>query len=322
MQAIVVKHTGGPEVLVLKEVARPKPTGEEVLVQIKSSGVNFIDIYFRTGQYTAKLPFTPGQEGAGVVVELGPEATGLKIGDRVAYAGTPGSYAQYALVPASRLVPIPDRLSDDFAAAAMLQGMTAHYLSHDTFALKKGNVCVVHAAAGGVGQLLVQMACLHGARVIALVSSPEKAELARKAGAHEVLPGRNRPFAEEVKKLTGGKGADVVYDSVGKTTFMESLKCLRPRGMMVLFGGASGAVPPFDPTILTNNGSLFLTRPRLNDYIASREDLLKRSGAIFNLIAGEKVRLAIDATYPLAKAAEAHKKMESRGTTGKLILHP
>jgi NADPH2:quinone reductase len=284
--------------------------------------VNFIDIYFREGRYKAALPFVPGQEGSGTVSGVGVEATSVKVGDRVAWTSTLGCYAEYAVVPAERLVPIPQGVSDEEAAAVMLQGMTAHYLSHDTYPLKKGETALIHAAAGGVGLLLVQMAHNIGARVIATVSTDEKAKLARAAGADEVILYTQSDFEVETKRLTGSKGVDVVYDSVGKTTFDKGLNVLRPRGMMALFGGASGAVPPFDPIILTQKGSLFLTRPSLGNYIATREDLVARSGAVFGMMASGKLKLRIEHKYPLSEAQRAHRELEGRKTTGKLLLIP
>jgi NADPH2:quinone reductase len=284
--------------------------------------VNFIDVYYREGRYKAPLPFVLGQEGAGVVTAVGTEVKSVKVGDRVAWTAQLGSYAEYAAVPADRLVPIPPGVSDHEAAAAMLQGMTAQYLSHDTYPLKKGETALVHAAAGGVGLLLVQMAHNIGARVIATVSTEDKAKLARGAGADEVILYSQADFEAETKRLTGGKGVDVVYDSVGKTTFDKGLNILRPRGMMVLFGGSSGAVPPFDLIILTHKGSLFLTRPSLGNYISTREELVARSGAVFSMIAAGTLKLRIEHTYPLAEAQRAQSDLEGRKTTGKLLLIP
>jgi NADPH2:quinone reductase len=284
--------------------------------------VNFIDVYFREGRYKAPVPFTLGQEGGGVVTAIGAEAKSVKVGDRVAWTGLLGSYAEYAAVPTDRLVPIPQGVSDQQAASAMLQGMTAHYLSHDTYPLKKGETALVHAAAGGVGLLLVQMAHNIGARVIATVSTEEKAKLARGAGADEVILYTQADFEAETKRLTGGKGVDVVYDSVGKTTFDKGLNILRPRGMMVLFGGSSGAVPPFDLVALSQRGSLYVTRPTLGHYIATREELVARSGAVFAMMAAGKLKLRIEHTYPLAEAQRAHRELEGRKTTGKLLLIP
>jgi NADPH2:quinone reductase len=322
MKAIQVKQPGGPEAMELLDSPVPQPKANEAVVKLSASGVNFIDAYFREGRYKAVPPFVLGQEGAGVVNAVGPDVTTVKNGDRVAWTGVMGSYAEYAAVPADRLVPIPDGVTDQQAAAAMLQGMTAHYLSHDTYPLKRGETALVHAAAGGVGLLLVQMAHHIGARVIATVSTDEKAKFAREAGADEVILYTQSDFETETKRLTGGKGLDVVYDSVGKTTFEKGLNVLRPRGMMVLFGGSSGAVPPFDLIVLSQKGSLYLTRPTLVNYIATREELMARSGAVFSMIAAGKLKLRIAHTYPLAEAQQAHRDLEGRRTTGKLLLIP
>src|SRR5579871_3090248 len=322
MKAIQVEQVGGPEALQLAEVPVPEPKANEAVVKLAASGVNFIDVYFREGRYKTTLPFTPGQEGAGEVVAIGKDVTSLKNGDRVAWTMTLGSYAEYAVVAADRLVPIPAGVSDQQAAATMLQGMTAHYLSHDTYPLKKGETALVHAAAGGVGLLLVQMAHNIGARVIATVSTDEKARLARESGADEIILYTQTDFEAETKRLTGGKGVDVVYDSVGKTTFEKGLNVLRPRGMMALFGGSSGAVAPLDPITLTQKGSLFLTRPSLGNYIATREELVARSSAVFGMMASGKLKLRIAHTYPLAEAQRAHRELEGRKTTGKLLLIP
>jgi NADPH2:quinone reductase len=322
MKAIQVKQPGGPEAMELMDLPVPQPKANEAVVKLSASGVNFIDVYFREGRYKAVPPFVLGQEGAGVVNAVGPDVTTVKNGDRVAWTGVMGSYAEYAAVPADRLVPIPDGVTDQQAAAAMLQGMTAHYLSHDTYPLKRGETALVHAAAGGVGLLLVQMAHHIGARVIATVSTEEKAKLAREAGADEVILYTQSDFEAETKRLTGGKGLDVVYDSVGKTTFEKGLNVLRPRGMMVLFGGSSGAVPPFDLIVLSQKGSLYVTRPTLVNYIATREELMARSGAVFGMIAAGKLKLRIAHTYPLAEVQQAHRDLEARRTTGKLLLIP
>ena len=304
------------------EMPVPRPKANEAVVKLAASGVNFVDVYFREGRYKAAVPFVLGQEGAGVITEVGAEAKSVKVGDRVAWTGVQGAYAEYAAVPADRLVPIPQAVSDQQAAAAMLQGMTAHYVSHDTYPLKQGETALVHAAAGGVGLLLVQMAHHIGARVIATVSTEEKAKLARAAGAHEVILYTHADFEAETKRLTDGKGVNVVYDSVGKTTFEKGLNILRPRGMMVLFGGSSGAVPPFDPVLLSQKGSLYLTRPTLVNYIATREELVARSGAVFSMLATGKLKLRIEHTYPLAEVQRAHRDLEGRKTTGKLLLVP
>jgi NADPH2:quinone reductase len=322
MKAVQVKQVGGPEVMEVVELPVPQPKANEAVVKLAAAGVNFIDVYYREGRYKAPLPFVLGQEGAGVVTAVGTEVKSVKVGDRVAWTAQLGSYAEYAAVPADRLVPIPPGVSDHEAAAAMLQGMTAQYLSHDTYPLKKGETALVHAAAGGVGLLLVQMAHNIGARVIATVSTEDKAKLARGAGADEVILYTQADFEAETKRLTGGKGVDVVYDSVGKTTFDKGLNILRPRGMMVLFGGSSGAVPPFDLIILTHKGSLFLTRPSLANYISTREELVARSGAVFSMIAAGTLKLRIEHTYPLAEAQRAQRDLEGRKTTGKLLLIP
>lgn len=322
MKAIQVKQPGGPEAMELVDLPVPEPNANEAVVKLAASGVNFIDVYNREGRYKVPLPFILGQEGAGEVVSAGKEVKAVKAGERVAWTSVLGAYAEYAAVPADRLVPIPAGVSDQQAAATMLQGMTAHYLAYDSFPLKRGETALVHAAAGGVGLLLVQMAHNIGARVIATVSTDEKAKLARGAGADEVILYTQQDFEAETKRLTGGKGVDVVYDSVGKTTFEKGLNILRPRGMMVLFGGSSGAVPPFDPIILTQKGSLFLTRPSLGAYIASREELVARSEAVFGMIGASKLKLRIEHTYPLAEAERAHRELEGRKTTGKLLLIP
>jgi NADPH2:quinone reductase len=322
MEAIQVKQVGGPEAMEVVELPVPQPKANEAVIKLAASGVNFIDVYLREGRYKTPLPFVLGQEGAGVVTEVGADTMSVKVGDRVAWTGLQGAYAEYAAVPADRLVPIPQRVSEQQAAAVMLQGMTAHYLSHDTYPLKQGETALVHAAAGGVGLLLVQMAHNIGARVIATVSTEEKAKLARAAGAHEVILYTQADFEAETKRLTGGKGVDVVYDSVGKTTFEKGLNILRPRGMMVLFGASSGAVPPFDLVALSQKGSLYVTRPTLVNYIATRDELVARSSAVFGMMATGKLQLRIEHTYPLAKAQQAHRDLEGRKTTGKLLLVP
>jgi NADPH:quinone reductase len=322
MKAIEVKQVGGPEAMELVDLPVPQPKANEAVAKLAASGVNFIDVYLREGRYKAPLPFVVGNEGAGTVTAIGADVKLVKVGDRVAWTSVPGSYAEYAAVPADRLVPIPQGVSDQQAAAAMLQGMTAHYLSHDTYPLKRGETALVHAAAGGVGLLLVQMAHNIGVRVIGTVSTEEKAKLARGAGADEVILYTQADFEVETKRLTGGKGVDVVYDSVGKTTFDKGLNILRPRGMMVLFGGSSGSVPAFDPIVLSQKGSLFLTRPTLVNYIATREELVARSSAVFGMIASGKLKLRIEHMYPLAEAQRAHRDLEGRNTTGKLLLIP
>jgi NADPH2:quinone reductase len=322
MKAIQVKQPGGPEAMELVDLPVPEPKANEAVVKLAASGVNFIDVYNREGRYKVPLPFVLGQEGAGEVVSVGKDVQSIKTGDRVAWTSILGAYAEYAALPADRLVPIPEGVSDQQAAATMLQGMTAHYLVHDTFSLKRGQTALVHAAAGGVGLLLVQMAHNIGAHVIATVSTDEKAKLARDAGADEIILYTQQDFEGETKRLTGGKGVDVIYDSVGKTTFEKGLNVLRPRGMMVLFGGSSGAVPPFDPIALTQKGSLYLTRPSLGAYIATREELTARSAAVFAMITAGKLKLRIEHTYPLAEAQRAHRELEGRKTTGKLLLIP
>ena len=322
MKAIQISRTGGPEVMELADLPVPQAKSNEAVVKIKAAGVNFIDVYNREGRYKAPLPLVLGQEGAGVVTAVGSGVHDLAVGDPVAYSSVLGSYAEYAAVPADRLVKIPAGVGERDAAAAMLQGMTAHYLSHDTYPLKKGETALIHAAAGGVGLLLVQMAHNLGVHVIATVSTEAKAALARAAGADHVILYTQSDFEAETKRLTGGKGVDVVYDSVGKTTFDKGLNLLRPRGMMVLFGGSSGAVAPFDPLVLTQKGSLFLTRPSLGNYIASSQELQQRAGAVFAMIRDGKLRLRIEHVYPLAEAQQAHRDLESRKTTGKLLLLP
>ena len=322
MKAIQIKQTGGPEVMELVDLPVPQAKANEAVVKIAAAGVNFIDVYNREGRYKAPLPLVLGQEAAGVVSAVGSDVRDVKVGDRVAYTMSLGSYAEYAAVAADRLVKIPAGVSDRDAAAAMLQGMTAHYLSHDTYPLKKGETALVHAAAGGVGLLLVQMAHNFGARVIATVSTEEKAALARAAGAEDVILYTQVDFEAETKRMTGGKGVDVVYDSVGKTTFDKGLNLLRPRGMMVLYGGSSGAVAPLDPLVLTQKGSIFLTRPSLGNYIATAAELQQRAGAVFGMIRDGKLKLRIEHVYPLAEAQSAHRDLEGRKTTGKLLLLP
>jgi NADPH2:quinone reductase len=322
MKAIQVKQPGGPEAMELVELPVPEPKANEAVVKLAASGVNFIDVYFREGRYKAPLPIVLGQEGAGTVTAVGSDVKSVKVGDRVAWAGLLGSYAEYAAMQAERLVKVPAGVSDQQAAAAMLQGMTAHYLSHDTYPLKRGETALVHAAAGGVGLLLTQMAKHIGARVIATVSTEEKAKLAREAGADEIILYTQADFEVETKRLTGGKGVDVVYDSVGKTTFEKGLNVIRPRGMMVLFGGSSGAVPPFNLIALSQKGSLYVTRPSLGNYIATREELQARSGAVLSMIGEGKLKLRIEHTYPLSEAQRAHRELEGRKTTGKLLLIP
>ena len=322
MKAIQVARTGGPEVLTLVDLPVPTPKPNEAIVKIEASGVNFIDVYFREGRYPSPLPFINGQEGAGVVTEVGGDVTNLKTGDRVAYTSSLGSYAEYAAVPAARLVKIPDGLNFEQAAAAMLQGMTAHYLLFSTYKLQSGETALIHAAAGGVGLLLVQMAKKIGARVIATAGTEEKAQLARDAGADETIVYTQVDFEAETRRLTEDKGVHVVYDGVGKATFEKDLNVLRPRGYLVLFGGASGAVPPFDLIKLSQKGSLYITRPTLAHYTATREELEWRANEVLGMIAGGDLKLRIHHVYPLAEAQQAHRDLEGRKTTGKLLLKP
>jgi NADPH2:quinone reductase len=321
MQAIRVHHVGGPEVLRLEDVPTPEPGPGQALVHVEAIGVNFIDCYHRTGLYTLPLPFVPGQEAAGRVLKLGPGVSGLRVGDRVAYAGAPGSYAEAAVVPAEKLVPVPEQLEARTAAATMLQGMTAHYLATGTYPLKPGDTALVHAAAGGVGLLLIQIAKLKGARVFGTVSTPEKARLAREAGADEVIRYTEQDFEAEVMRLTAGRGVNVVYDSVARSTFDKSLNCVGRRGVLALFGQSSGPVPPFDPARLAKNG-VYLTRPSLTHYTASREELLQRSGEVLDWVMSGRLTVRIHQVLPLAKAADAHRMLEGRQTTGKLLLLP
>jgi NADPH:quinone reductase len=322
MKAVRVHKYGAPEVLTLEEIPVPEPKAGEARVKIEAIGVNYIDIYQRTGLYPLQTPFTLGTEGAGIVDAVGPNVTEVKKGERVGYAMIPGSYAEYAIVPAARLVPIPPNIDARSAAALMLQGMTAHYLTHSTYPLKKGDTALLHAAAGGVGLLLVQIAKQLGATVIGTVSTEAKAKLAKEMGADHLILYTQSDFLAEVKKLTDGRGVNVVYDSVGQTTFDNSLDCLRPRGYLVLFGQSSGPVPPFDPGKLAAKGSLFLTRPSLAHYTLERSELLQRANEVFNWTATGKLKVRIDKTFPLAEAAEAHRQLEGRKTTGKVILLP
>lgn len=320
MKAVQVREPGGPEKMELVDVPVPPPGPGQALVRIAASGVNFIDVYFRTGLYKSELPITLGSEAAGTVESVGPNVTLVAPGDRVAYAMVRGSYAEYAAVAETSLVKIPDTIDFESAAAAMLQGMTAHYLTHSTFPLNSGQSCLVHAAAGGAGRLIAQMAKMRGGHVIGTVSTEEKAAVAAKAGVDHPIVYTAVDFEAEVKRITGGAGVDVVYDSVGKTTFDKSLACLRPRGMMVLFGQSSGPVGALDPQILNTRGSVFLTRPSLAHHLLSREELLWRAGDVFTAIERGQLVLRIDRVFPLAEAAAAHRALESRGTTGKLIL--
>jgi len=308
--------------MVPEEVPRPSPGEGQALVRVEAAGVNFIDIYQRLGQYPVPLPMVPGNEGAGVVEQIGPGVREVSPGDRVAYSGSLGAYAEYAVVPSWRLVRLPTGVDTRIGAAAMLQGMTAHYLTHSTFPLKPGDACLVHAAAGGVGLLLLQMAKRRGARTIGTVSTPGKAELARQFGADEVILYTSQDFEAEVKRLTGGRGVQAVYDSVGRDTFDKSLNCLSPRGMLVLYGQSSGPVAPLDPQILSARGGLFLTRPSLSHYTATREELLQRAGDLLGWAASGKLRVRIGGEYPLEMASRAHSDLAGRGTTGKLLLIP
>jgi len=322
MKAIQVPQCGGAEVLTLVDIPTPKPKPNEVLVKIAAAGVNFIDCYFREGRYPAKPPFILGQEASSAISEVGSDVKDFKPGDRVAYTGITGAYAEYQAIPAERLVRVPAGITDQQAAAAMLQGMTAQYLTHTTYPLKKGEIALIHAAAGGVGLLLVQMAKNLGARVIGTVSTEEKAKLAREAGADDVIFYTQQDFEVETKKLTEGKGVHVIYDGVGKTTFEQDLNVLRPRGYLVLFGASSGAPPPFDLGKLATKGSLFVTRPTLVHHIASQDELQQRAADVFSMIESDKLKLRIEHLYPLADAQRAHRELEGRKTTGKLLLIP
>ena len=322
MKAIVVNECGGPESLVYQDVPTPAPKAGEAFVKLEAVGLNYIDVYHRTGLYPLPRPFIPGMEAAGVVEAVADEVTEVAVGDRVAYAMQPGAYAEYASVPAWKLVSVPAGVSAEQAAATMLQGMTAHYLVTSVHPLKAGETALVHAAAGGVGLLLIQLAKRIGARVIGTVSTEAKAELARAAGADEVILYTDQDFEQETRRLTGGRGVNVVYDSVGRDTFLKSLNCLASRGMLALFGQSSGPVEPFDPALLAQKGSLFLTRPSLAHYAATREELLWRAGELFNWIAAGELSLRIEKTFSLADAAEAHRQLEGRKTTGKVVLLP
>ena len=322
MIAIRVRETGGPEVLRVETVDDPVARPGEVLVRIEAVGVNFIEIYNRTGIYKSPLPFTPGEEGAGTVAAVGPGVSDVRVGDRVVSYNLKGSYAELAVVSAERVIAIPEGVSTETAAAVMLQGLTAHYLATSVYALQPGDTCLVHAAAGGVGLLLCQVAKRRNAIVLGTVSSEEKAALARQAGADEVILYTKQDFVAEVARITGGKRAQVVYDSVGATTFEKSLQCLAPRGMMALFGQSSGVVPPFDPLLLLRNGSLFLTRPTLAHYAATRDELVWRAGEVLGWVQDGSLDVRIDRKVPLADAGEAHRALEGRRTTGKVLLVP
>lgn len=322
MKAIRVEHTGGPEVMKVVDVPVPQAKAAEAVVRVNVAGVNSIDAQFRDGRLRTPLPFIPGQEGAGVVTEVGPQVKAVKVGDRVAWSGTLGSYAEYVAAPEEHLVPVPQAIGDEQATAAMVHGLTAHYLVNDAHKLKANETALVHAAAGGVGLLVVQMAHSIGARVIGTVSSDEKARLAREAGADEVIVFTRQDFETEVKRLTDGKGVDVVYDGVGKATFENNLNVMRPRGMLVLYGMSSGAVPPVDPAKLSEKGSLYMARTTLAHFTATREELLARTSALFAMIADGKLHMRIAKKYPLAEAPEAHRDLEGRLLAGKLLLVP
>ena len=322
MKAIRIHQTGDPDVLKYEDAPMPEPGAGQVRVKVKAAGVNFIDTYHRRGWYPIPAPFTPGVEAAGVVDALGAGVTGIAVGDRVAYGLTIGSYAEYSLVSAGVIVPLPDGVSFEEGAAAMIQGMTAHYLACSTYPLQPSDTCLIHAAAGGTGALLVQIAKIRGARVLGTVSSAEKEAIARECGADEVIRYTEKDFETEVKRLTDGKGVNVVYDSVGLTTFDKSLSCLRPRGYMVLFGQASGIVPPVDPQTLNQKGSLYLTRPVLGAYTLTREELLGRASDVFGWIADGRLKIRQDQTFPLAQAQAAHEYLEGRQTKGKVLLIP
>src|SRR5256714_6116586 len=322
MKAVRIHAPGGPEALKYEDAPQPTPKAGEAVVKVDAAGLNYVDVYFRTGAYKGEYPMTLGMEAGGTVSAVGPNVSDVKVGDKVAYTGVAGAYAQYAVVPAARLVTLPAGLSTKQGAAAMLQGMTAHYLACSTYPLKTGDTCLVHAAAGGVGLLLCQIARMRGARAIGTVSTDEKAKLAREAGADQVILYTKQDFEVEVKHITGGKGLQVVYDSVGKTTFDKGFNCLAPRGMMVLYGQSSGPIGAFDPQVLNQKGSLFLTRPSLGHYTATREELQQRAGEVLGWIRDGKLKLRTELEFPLKDAAEAHRALEGRKTTGKVLLIP
>lgn len=322
MNAVRIHEPGGPEVLRCEDAPVPEPGPGEALVKVDAAGINFIDVYQRTGLYRIPLPATLGQEGGGTVTATGGGVTEVRVGQRVAWAANLGAYADFASVPAARLVPLPEGVGTKQGAAVMLQGMTAHYLACSTRPLRPGDTCVVHAAAGGVGLLLCQIARRRGARVIGTVSTPAKADLAREAGAEHVVLRGERDFAAEVMRLTDGAGAQVVYDSIGRDTFEKSLASLARRGLLVLYGQSSGPVPPLDPQVLNQRGSLFLTRPTLGHYTATRAELLERAGEVLGWVRDGSLRLRVHGEFPLAAAADAHRELESRRTTGKLLLVP
>jgi NADPH:quinone reductase len=322
MKAIRVNAPGGPDVLRFEDTPEPTPKAGEATVKVDAAGINYIDVYQRSGQYKLALPLTLGLEAGGTVTAVGPNVSEVKVGDKVAYTGVPGAYAQYAAVPAARLVVLPQGISTRQGAAAMLQGLTAHYLACSTYPLKSGDTCLVHAAAGGVGLLLCQIAKMRGARVIGTVSTEEKAKLAREAGASDVILYTKQDFEAEVKRLTDGKGLQVVYDSVGQTTFDKGFNCLAPRGMMALYGQSSGPIGPFDLQVLNAKGSLFVTRPSLNHHIITRAELLQRSEELLGWIRDGKLKLRTEYEFPLKDAADAHRALEARKTTGKVLLIP
>jgi len=322
MKAIRVHAPGSPEVMKFEDVPEPQPKAGEAIVKVDAAGLNYIDVYQRSGLYKLDMPLTLGLEAGGTVTAVGQGVTDVKAGDKVAYTGVPGAYAEYAAVPAARLVVLPKGITTKQGGAMMLQGMTAHYLACSTYPLKSGDTCLVHAAAGGVGLILCQIAKMRGARVIGTVSTQEKAKLAREAGADDVILYTSQDFEAEVKRITGGKGCQVVYDSVGKTTFDKGFNCLAPRGMMVLYGASSGPIGPFDPQILNAKGSVFLTRPSLVHHVATREELVQRATDLANWIAAGKLRLRMEFEFPLKDAAEAHRALEGRKTTGKVLLIP
>lgn len=323
MRAVVVETTGGPEVLQVEERSTPAPGSDEVLVDVAAAGVNFIDVYHRTGGYPRELPFVVGSEGAGTVAACGTSVTGFAVGDRVAWAMVPGAgCAEQVVVPASQLVPVPDEVELETAAAVLLQGMTAHFLSESTYPARAGQTALLHAGAGGVGRLLIQMLAANGVRVITTTSTEEKAELARSAGATDVVLYTEQDFGDEVRRLTDGRGVDVVYDGVGKSTFDTGLDLLVPRGMMVLYGASSGPVPPLDPQVLNRKGSLYLTRPTLAHYVADRAELLHRAGDVFEQVVRRRLDVRIGGRYAFDEAGQAHADLEARRTTGKLLVVP
>jgi NADPH:quinone reductase len=322
VKAVRVHQTGGPEVLRYEDVPEPSPGAGQALVRVSAVGMNFIEVYQRSGLYPLALPFIPGSEAAGIVEQVAGDVTSVKLGQRVASMSLMGAYAEYALAPADRLVVLPDRVTDRIGAAVLLQGMTAHYLTHSTYALSSSDTCLVHAAAGGTGLQLCQMARRRGARVIGTVSTEQKAALARAAGADEIILYTSQDFVAETKRLTGGAGVQVIYDSVGKTTFLKGLDCLARRGMMVLFGQSSGPVDRFDPQMLNHKGSLFLTRPTLHHYVATRAELIERANAVLGWVADGTLEVRVEREFPLADSAKAHQELESRRTTGKLLLIP